>query len=130
VWYDYVSQKWSIFNQDKDDMLADASFNVLVATKMPNSFIHTATDANISGHVSCIDHPYANSNPLALLLVTQNWNPGGVGGSYNDHYIGVWYKLAEKKWCIYNEDTSTISEGSAFNILVIGSKLLLPTVMR
>ena len=35
-----------------------------------------------------IDNPVTNGDPDAILHVTQNWNPSGIGGVYNDHPIG------------------------------------------
>lgn len=81
-------------------------------------FVHTATAANINGHYTYVDHPLTNDNPNAILLVTQNWNPGGVGGIYNDHPIGVWYSSSAKKWAVFNQDFAAMPTGAAFNVLI------------
>ncbi|MBU1877357.1 MAG: hypothetical protein KJ734_00240, partial [Chloroflexi bacterium] len=50
------------------------------AASVPGArFVHTTTAANTSGNYTYIDHPLTNNNPNAIVLVTQNWNPGGVG---------------------------------------------------
>ena len=81
-------------------------------------FVHVATAANIDAHTTIIDNPLTNGNPLALLIVTPNWNPGGVNGTYNNHYVGVFYNFNRSQWGIYNEDNAPMAVGEAFNVFV------------
>jgi len=82
-------------------------------------FIHRATAANINANVTTIDHPHCNGNPNAILIVTQNFNPGGVGGTYNNSAIGVFYNPFTNRWTIFNQDTGAfIPVNAAFNVLV------------
>jgi hypothetical protein len=119
VWYYHGEQKWAIFNQDETStMPIDAAFNVFIATTDSATFVHTATVGNIVGHYTFIDHPLTNDNPNAIVFVTQNWNPGGVGDTYNDHPIGVWYSSASQKWAIFNQDSASMPDGAAFNVLI------------
>ena len=46
------------------------------------AFVHTAAADNIVAHWTVISHPELDGNPDAILLVTQNWNPGGIGGTH------------------------------------------------
>jgi hypothetical protein len=89
-----------------------------------HSFIHMATSENTRYNFTDIDSPYTNSKPDAIVIVTQNWNPGGVGGTYDEHPIGVWYHNG--KWSIYNQDKNPDAKqkkpmpiGAAFNVLVV-----------
>src|SRR5260370_42039841 len=59
------------------------------ASSLGVEFVHVATAANISGNVTLIDHPLTSGHPDAIILVTPDWNPGHVGGTYDDHPIGV-----------------------------------------
>ena len=81
-------------------------------------FVHRATTENVSANSSYIDDPSTNDNPDAVLTVTQNWNPGGDGGTYNAHPIGVWYDASAEKWAIANEDRAAMPKGAAFNVVV------------
>lgn len=81
------------------------------------AFIHRATAGNITGNFTTINHPHCNGDPNAILLVTQNWNPGGVGGTYNNHPIGVYYTGVA--WAVFNQDLAAIPVNAAFNVLVI-----------
>lgn len=81
-------------------------------------FIHRATGTNIFGDYTLINHPHCNGNPNAVLLVTQNWNPGGVGGIYNNHPIGVFYEASSQRWAIFNEDGLVMTTNASFNVLV------------
>ena len=53
------------------------------------AFIHKAAAANIVGDSTTINNSQCNGDPNAILIVTQNWNPGGGAGVYNTHHVGV-----------------------------------------
>ena len=89
-----------------------AAFNVL-STRA--GFVHRAAAANIVNNWTLIDHPQCNGNKDALLLVSASWNPGGQGGTYNNHALGVWY--TEGRWSIFNQDRMQLPSGAAFNVL-------------
>jgi hypothetical protein len=116
VWYVNSIQKWAIFNQDMANIPVDASFNVLIPTAGTAAFVHTATLANILGDSTYINNPLTNNNPNAIVLVTPNWNPGGVGNTYDDHSIGVWYDGS--KWAIFNQDIAAMPADASFNVLI------------
>jgi hypothetical protein len=118
VWYDSSVQKWAVFNQDLSAMPVNAAFNVAVTATDTTTFVHTATGGNISSHITYIDHPQTNNRPDALVFVTQNWNPGGVGGTYNNAPIGVWYDASAQKWAIFNQDFAPMPVNAAFNVLL------------
>ena len=85
-------------------------------------FIHQATAGNItcgSSHCTEIDHPLTNGDPNAILIVTQNWNPGGVGDTYNAHPIGVYYSAGTARWMVFNQDWAAMPVNAAFNVLVV-----------
>lgn len=81
-------------------------------------FVHRATSDNISANSTFIDNPATNDNPDAVLVVTQNWNPGGEGGTYNDHSVGVWYESSRGRWAVFNQDRDPMTEDAAFNVAV------------
>jgi hypothetical protein len=119
VWYH--SGKWAIFNENGTSIPNGAAFNVyaLPSTAYSGVFIHTATAGNSAGDWTDLNYPAANNNPNALLLVTPNWNPGGSGGTYNNHPIGVWYHSG--KWAIFNQDLTAIPTGASFNVMVLST---------
>lgn len=86
-----------------------------------SAFVHRATPENVSDNSTYVDNPLANGHPDVVLSVTQNWNPGGGGGTYNDHPVGVWYDRGAEKWAIFNQDRATMPEGAAFNVTVSDS---------
>ncbi len=129
VWY--TGSKWAIFNQDFAAMPVNASFNVSVPTARPGVgvFVHTATAGNSFYDYTIIDNALTNNNPNAIVLVTPNWNPGGVGGTYDNHPIGVWYDGS--KWAVFNQDLTAIPVDAAFNVYVDANyKNYLPLIMR
>ena len=118
VWYN--GTKWGIFNQDSANMPTGTFFNVFVIPETyAGGFVHQATAANISGNYTVIDHPLINGNPNAIVFVTPNWNPGNVGGTYNNHNIGIWYSSSQQKWAIFNQDLAAMPVNAAFNVLVL-----------
>jgi hypothetical protein len=118
VWYEGANEKkWAIFNQDRAAIPAGATFEVIIPPAS-ETFVHYATLDNTEGNSTYLDNLLTNGEPDALLTVTQNWNPGGGRGVYNDHPIGVPYEADIGKWAIYNRDGTTMPDGAAFNIAV------------
>lgn len=119
VWYDSRREgRWAIFNQHRAPLAAGATFKVVVV-EGSNTIVHRATPRNSAGNRTYIDDPLANGNPDAMLSVTQNWNPEGVGDTYNDHPVGVRYDAGEKKWTVFNRDREPMPDGAAFNVAVL-----------
>jgi sortase A len=84
----------------------------------PEKFVHRAEPENITENSTYLDDPLVNGKPEAILSVTQNWNPGGGAGIYNDHPVSVRYDAGRQRWAIYNTDDSKIPDGAAFNVAV------------
>ena len=117
VWYDAEVRRWAIFNQDLADMEEGTSFDVHVPSEGA-AFVHRATAENTVRDGTYLNDPLTKVDPDAPPSVTQNWNPGGVGGTYNDHPIGVRYDADARQWVISNEDGEQMPEGAAFNVTV------------
>ena len=115
VWY--TGSHWAIYNQDMAAMTPGAAFNIRVTPAGPRSFLHRALPDNIQGHVTNIHHPQLDGRPDQKLLATPNWNPGGGGGVYNNHAIGVYYTGAN--WAIYNQDIAPMPPNAAFNVEIV-----------
>ena len=117
VWYESVRQEWAVFNQDLAAVPAGTTFEVVVP-QASASFVHRADLLNTAGHYTYLDDRLTNGQPDAVLSVTQNWNPGGGRGIYNDHPVGTQYDAKLQKWAVYNQDGVSMPEGAAFNIAV------------
>ena len=121
VWYEGVNEKkWAIFNQDRAAILGGAAFQVVVPPAS-QSFVHQAVPGNTISNCTYLDNPLTNGEPHAELSVTQNWNPGGGRGVYNDHPIGVVYDQDVQQWVIYNQEGTLMPNGAAFNVAVSGN---------
>ena len=119
VWYDSSrGGRWAIFNQHRAPMAVGATFKVIVMDG-PNTIVHRATPQNSVDNSTYVDDPLTNGNPDAILAVTQNWNPGDVGTTYNDHLVSVRYDAEEEKWVVYNRDRQPMPNGAAFNVAVL-----------
>lgn len=108
VWY--TGTRWAVFNQDLAAMPAGEAFNVSVGA----GFVHKATSSNIVSHITFLDHPSLNGKPNAIVQVTPNYNPGGSGGVYDNHPIGVYY--TGSRWAIFNQDFAAMPVNAAFNV--------------
>jgi hypothetical protein len=118
VWYDrYRGGRWAIFNQDRSPMEPGAAFEVYVPEE-PDAFVHRATPDNTISNATYADHALVNGKPGADLSVTQNWNPGGGSGTYNDHPVEAVYDAGRERWAIRNADGAPMPEGAAFNLAV------------
>jgi hypothetical protein len=119
VWYDFRLDRnsWAIFNQDRAAVPAGAAFRVVIPPASKR-FVHRARRANTVGNVTYLDDPLTNGEPDAVLSVTQNWNPGGGVGVYNDHPVGVLYDEDVERWAVYNRDDAPVPNGTAFNVAV------------
>ena len=101
-------------NQIKPELFRDGLRTAL--DQRGSAFLHRATASNTSVHITTIDHPDTNNRPNAIVSVTANWNPGGSGGTYNDHDIGVYYWNG--RWRIFNQDFAAMPANAAFNVSV------------
>ncbi len=118
VWYEGADKKkWAIFNQDRAAVSAGATFEVVIPPAS-ESFVHRAEPDSTFGNTTYLDNPLTNGSPDVPVSVTQNWNPGGGGGVYNDHSVGVFYDEDAQRWAVYNLDGARMPEGAAFNIAV------------
>ena len=118
VWYEGVNEKkWAIFNQDRAAIPAGRTFEVIIPPAS-ETFVHYAKLGNTVGNSTYLNNSLIIGEPDALLTVTQNWNPGGGRGVYNDHPIDVLYEADIRKWAIYNVDGAPMPDGVAFNIAV------------
>ena len=119
VWYDSNrGGRWAIFNQDLAPMPEGVTFNVVVPEDGAEVAVHRASPENTVDNATYLDHPLANDNPNAVLSVTPNWNPGGAGGIYDDHFVSVRYDADEKRWAILNQDLAQMPDNAAFNVLL------------
>ncbi len=121
VWYEPERERWAVFNQDLAAVPAGSAFEVDVPPA-DQGFVHRAEPADTFGNVTYLDEPLLDGKPDADVSVTQNWNPGGGEGVYNDHPVGVLYDEDEQKWAVYNRDGARIPDGSAFNLAVSESE--------
>jgi len=118
VWYEGANEKkWAIFNQDRAAIPAGRTFEVIIP-QASETLVHYAMLDNTVGNRTYLDNPLTNGEPDALLTVTQNWNPGGGRGVYNNHPIGVLYDADIRKWAIYNRHGAPMPDGAAFNLAV------------
>ncbi len=117
VWYEPVAKKWAIFNQDRTPVPTGAAFEVIVP-QPSEGFVHRAEPSDTVDNVTYLYGPATNGKPDAAVSVTQNWNPGGGGGVYNNHPTDVFYDGDVEQWAIYNRDGAPIPEGAAYNVFV------------
>src|SRR5262245_57689913 len=116
VFYDDASGRWAVFNQSGLGMPDGAAFHVLIPPVGPEAFTVVAGSGNTTTYITQLASAVLDGNPGATLLVTQNWNPGGGSGVYNDHAIGVYYPGGG--WAVFNEDHADVPLGAGFNVYV------------
>jgi hypothetical protein len=117
VWYAGNVQRWAIFNQDRAPVPAETTFEVVVP-QASLKFLHTTDLLNTAGNDTYLDDRLTNGRPDAVLSVTQNWNPGGGRGVYNNHPVDTVYDAKLRQWAVYNSDGAPMPEGASFNVAV------------
>ncbi len=123
VWYEGRDKKrWAIFNQDLAAVPAGTAFEVVIPAAS-ESFVHRAGLSNTVGDTTYLDDPLTNGRPDAAVSITQNWNPGGGRGVYNNHPVGVFYDRDVDQWAVYNRDGAKIPDRAAFNVVVSTGEL-------
>ena len=86
------------------------------------AFVQKVTQANSNtpnnAGASMIDNPICNGNPNAILIVTANYQVGGIYGANAFQYcVGVEYNNGH--WYLMAPDLSGLTVGLAYNVLVI-----------
>lgn len=137
VWFEPQKRKWAIFNQDVRPVPAGTAYRVTVPRKS-SSFVHRFSESEVASGATAsasasasasaaseptindttLDDPLVNGKPGARVSVTQNWNPGGGAGVYNDHPVDIRYDEGSERWVIFNRDLASFKDGAAFNVSV------------
>ena len=112
----FSPSNWALYREDLGALSAGRRFSILAPLNGRTNYIHTTTVANDIEEYTTLDAPELNGKPDALAFVTHNWNPGGVGGTYFDHAIGVYYQSGH--WYVRNQDLATMPAGVDFNIVI------------
>ena len=112
VYYDSISSKWGVYNQDQAGMPSGIVFNVAVAGPNDIAFTHIAGAGNISGAYTILDAAGLNGHPNALLTVTPIYKTA----YFNLPYY-VRYETALGRWVIVSPP-GPFPVGAAFNVLV------------
>lgn len=113
VEFNDVTRRWHIVNQDLAPIPAGTSFVVKIDGNA--AIRHGVRANNTAGHITYIDHPVANGNPRAVVMVTPTKS---VSGIRNPNNIGVYYDGA--RWTIFNQDISKPMPYADFYVRVIG----------
>lgn len=110
VWYN--GSRWTIYNENRQAMPANAKFNVSIQTG--RATIHRATSATIWGQVNSGTRTIYDS-PNDLLFVTHNYNPGSI---YNINPTGLFYAPnLPQTWSILTGNTTAMPVNAGFNVL-------------
>ncbi len=118
VWYSTTRGRWAVTQLDVTTMPVGVAFNVLVPSVDSAAFTHYATGTNIWTDYTYFRHSLTDNLPHTILFATANWNPGGSGGVFHNHPIGVKFAPYDAKWSVFNEDGVYMPTDPAFNVLI------------
>ncbi len=106
---------WALFHENSSvAMQPGRAFSVFAPTYGYGGFVHTTTAGNVSSNYTKL--PALDGGISAIAFVTHNSNPGGVGGTYHDHRVGLEHFGSD--WYIRNEDLTDMPIGVSFNVVV------------
>ncbi|MDZ4792983.1 MAG: hypothetical protein SGI83_01770 [Bacteroidota bacterium] len=72
-------------------MPAGITFRIIWKNADATTFFQKADANNISNGRMVLDNPSLNNNPSVPFYAAQVWNPGGIGGVYNNSDITLEY---------------------------------------
>jgi len=111
--------KWAIYHQDTTPYTLNANYNVYATVADGTTrFVAHACSAPCSYDYITFNSSASNAKPGAFVFVTANWNPGGTGGVYDDHNLGVFYSSGYLRWAVYHQDTAAYIANSSFNVVI------------
>ncbi len=118
--YNTTLGRWYIYgyipNDEFTDIPPNAAWNILVHAPGTNAYIHTATAGTITDDRSELDHPYLNNNPNALVLVTPEYAPSGIGMQFAP--TEVEYDSVTGRWNLDALDDTPFRENARFHLFV------------
>ena len=76
VWYVEEDQRWTIFNEDGEEVPEGAAFNVTVFPLGEPTFVQRANSGNITQNWTSIDDPLVNGDPNAILIAIPRQREG------------------------------------------------------
>lgn len=118
LWYSSGNQRWAIYNENIDDMIVGASFNVYIADE-GQCVDHVATAANTFGHITDIDDALFNeNNPGPYAFMNTYYNPNSI---YNTGIWGMYFDTGVERRSIYDENINPVPDGAAFKIAIPGA---------
>lgn len=118
LWYSSGNQRWAIYNENINDMIVGASFNVYIAEE-GECIDHVATAVNTFGHITDIDDALFNeNNPGPYAFINTYYNPNSV---YNTGVWGTYYDTGVERRSIYDENFNPVPDGAAFKIAIPGA---------
>lgn len=113
------TNKWAIYHQDTTPYTPNASYNVYATNADGTSrFVQHACAAACVGDFITVNSSASNGKPGAIVFTTANWNPGGLGGVYDNHHLGVFYANNYHQWAIYHQDKAAYIANSSFNVVI------------
>lgn len=115
-------KRWGIFNEGGGAMPLGAAFNVLVGQGASNGGKMTvlkATGSNRVGSSVLINNAETNANPNNVTFVTQDFNPGGKGGTADKYPVQVAYFGTREN--VLNWAGTKQKLDTAYNVLIFSS---------
>lgn len=115
VYYNVISQRWSVSTEDAGALVDGASFEVWVPRpaglqRDGLSTVHTASAGNTNQNVTYLDDPLLNGFSVLWVFAIHS------GGALINHDIGVWYDDAVDKWSVFNQDLAPMAAGTEFHV--------------
>lgn len=107
VFYNHLTKRWQIFNEDEQNIPANAGFNVMI---LPTTKPVAVASANLDGDLAFFT--VQKNNPQARLLVTHMYNPyATLRGTFQPNQVGLFYifpgarsPLSSAKWSLFPEN--------------------------
>lgn len=112
TWFDSLTQRWTIYNEDIQAMPTCADFYYTIPPA-GQSLMQVATSANTSGDSTCINNSYQYDNPYAVIFINHTYTSG-----YFTDVSAVWYNISLNEWCIFDGSFQPMPIGATFTVAI------------
>lgn len=96
---------------------------IITHAQLSTAFIHYADSSNINLNYSIISHPSLNDSANAIPVITHRYNMGFDYISYVNKKLGAWFIQGTGKWTVYNQDKTSFTQKSVYNVLSPGTDM-------
>ena len=116
VFYDPVTQRWTITNMSGLAIPLGASWNVLAPPEFEDQWVHASTTANLGPGRTTLSHPLIDDELWPILLTTAHLDFVGFGTGYPLDPTALAFDVPLGRWYLKNQIGPSWAAGTYTNV--------------